>query len=115
MSFTDEDRRIIEARELLFKQQNKDAVVNYYVNRGMDPDEAREMVYSIYKENLWENRKLALGTMIGGGLGTGIFVSIYLSTGRLFYIWLPLCALALLVGVAKFLMASGYEMKTEDD
>jgi hypothetical protein len=115
MAFTDEDRRIIEVRELLYKQRNKDAVVNYYVNRGMDPDEAREMVFSIYKENLWENRKMALGTMIGGGIGTTIFVGIYLSSGRLFYIWLPLCAIAFLVGVAKFIMASGYEMNVEED
>lgn len=115
MSFTDQDRLVIEVRELLFKQRNKDAVVNYYVNRGMAPEEAHELVYSIYKENLWENRKTALGVMIGGGIGTAIFVGIFLGTGRLFYIWLPICAVAFLGGIAKFLMASGYEMEVEDD
>ena len=115
MSFTDEDRTVLQVRELLATQRNKNVVVNYYINQGMAPDEAREMVYSIYKENRWENRKTALGIMIGGGIGTAIFVAIWLGTGRLFYIWLPLCAIGFLSGLAKFLMASGYEVSADDD
>jgi len=115
MSFTDEDRLVLQVRELLAAQRNKDVVVNYYVNQGMDPAEAREMVYSIFKENRWENRKTALGILIGGGIGTTVFVGIFLSTGRLFYIWLPICAVAFLGGLAKFIMASGYEVEAEDD
>lgn len=114
MSSADETRFELEVRELLAKQRNKNTVVNFYVNRGMDPDEARDLVYSIYKENLSINRKSSLGWVIGGGLGTAVFVAIWLASGRLFYIWLPLCAIAFLIGLGRFIAASGYEVDEDD-
>lgn len=113
MSSGEQDRSVLEVRGLLANQRNKEIVVNYYINQGMDPDEAREMVLAIYKSNLSTNRKSALGVLIGGGIGTLVFVVIWIAAGRLYYIWLPLCALALAGGLAKFLMASGYEV-TDD-
>lgn len=113
MSYADETRLILEARNLLHKQRNKDAVVNYYVNRGMDPDEARAMVHSIFKENLTENRKSATGWLLGGGIGILVFGGIWVATGRLNFltlVGLPACGLGLIVGVGRFLVASGYEM-----
>jgi hypothetical protein len=104
----------MEARELLRQQRNKNVVINYYINRGVDPDEAREIVTAIYKDNLSTNRKSSLGILIGGGIGTAIFVGILLGTGRLFILWLPLCALAFLWGFVKFIMASGYEVDDDD-
>ena len=91
MSFAEQDRSILEVRELLSKQRNKEVVINYYINRGMDPDEAREMVTSIYKENLSVNRKSSLGVLIGGGIGTGIGLLILLGARRIsggLMIWL---------------------------
>ncbi len=114
MSYAEQDRSVLEVRDLLAKQRNKDVVINYYVNRGMDTDEAREMVISIYKENLSINRKSSLGILIGGGIGTAICGAILIGTGRLLYIWLPLCAIAFLWGFVKFTMASGYEVDDDD-
>ena len=117
MSFTDQDRSELEVRELLNKQRNKDAVINYYINRGVDSDEAREMVMSIYKDNLSTNRKSALGALIGGGIGTGIGLLILLGARRIstgLVIWLAICGLAFCGGLAKFLMASGYEIAEDD-
>jgi hypothetical protein len=109
-----EDRSVLEVRALLAQQGTKDVVINYYINRGMDPDEASEMVVSIYKENLSINRKSSLGVLIGGGIGTAILSAIWIGTGRLFILWLPICAIAFLWGFVKFIMASGYEVDDDD-
>ena len=114
MSFAEQDRSVLEVRALLAKQRNKEAVINYYINRGMDPDEAREMVVSIYKENLSINRKSSLGILIGGGIGTALLGGLWIGTGRLQILWLPLCAIAFLWGFVKFIMASGYEVDDDD-
>ena len=113
MSSADQDRSELEVRGLLANQRNKDIVINYYINQGMDPDEARAMVLAVYRSNLSMNRKSALGILIGGGIGAVVFAVIWLAAGRLYLIWLPLCALAFAGGLAKFLMASGYEV-TDD-
>lgn len=113
MSFAEQGRSELEVRGLLASQRNKDTVINYYVNQGMDPEEARELVLAVYKANLSMNRKSALGILIGGGIGTVVFVVIWLAVGKLYYIWLPLCVIAFAGGLAKFLMASGYEV-TDD-
>ncbi len=117
MSFAEQDRSVLEVRELLSKQRNKEVVINYFINRGTDPDEAREMVTSIYKENLSINRKSSLGVLIGGGIGTalGLFILVgarRISTGLM--IWLAICGFAFCGGLAKFLMASGYEVSDDD-
>lgn len=116
MSYADETRLLLEARSLLAKQRNKDAVVNYYTNRGMDPDEAREMIYSIYQENLSENRKSAMGWLLGGGGGMVLFILLLFVGG-----WVTLFSLVgifiglviLLIGVGRFCIAKGYEMDEE--
>lgn len=111
---SNDDRMVLEVRELLRKQRNKDVLVNYYVNRGMTHEDARDLVISVYKGNLSINRKSSLGIMIGGGIGTAIFLAIWLGAGRLFVIWLPLCGIAFLTGLVKFLTASGYEVDDDD-
>lgn len=117
MSFTDQDRSELEVRELLAKQRSKDTVINYYINRGMDPDEARAMVMDIYKGNLSVNRKSAMGILIGGGIGTGIGLLVLIGAHRIsgaLVIWLAISGLAFCGGLAKFLMASGYEVAEDD-
>jgi hypothetical protein len=117
MSFAEQDRSVLEVRELLAKQRNKEVVINYYINRGMEPDEAREMVTSIYKENLSVNRKSSLGVLIGGGIGTALGLLVLVGARRIstgLIIWLGICGFTFCGGLAKFLMASGYEVSDDD-
>jgi len=104
------DRNAALARELLAKHRNRKAAIITLTNQGMDGEEAAGLVQAIYKENLSSNRKSFFVTMIGGGMGTAIFLGIYFGTGRLFYIWLPLCGISFLYGLVRFLTASGYEV-----
>lgn len=116
MSYADEARLLLEARELLAKQRNLKTVVNFYVNRGMDPEQARDMVYGIYNENMRENRKFSFNWLVGGGVGLVVAIVLLLIGGLniLTIIALPICVIALIIGVGRFLVASGYEM-IEDD
>jgi len=43
-----------------------------------------------------------------------ILTAVWIFAGRLFYIWLPLSAIALLWGIVKFLTASAYEIEDDD-
>lgn len=116
MSQADETRLLLEARQLLSQQRNKDAVVKYYTNRGMDPDEAREMIYSIYQENLSENRKSALGWLLGGAGGIVLFVLLLFVGGwvTLFSLFgIGITFIIFLIGVGRYFIARGYEMDEE--
>jgi hypothetical protein len=117
MSYADETRLILEARNLLAKQRNKDAVVNYYTNRGMAPDQAREMIYSIYQENLSENRKAPFGWLLGGGACVVVFIFLLFVGGwvTLFsLLGIPVGLIIFIVGVGRFFIARGYEMDEAD-
>jgi hypothetical protein len=114
MSLTETDRLANEVRELLYKTRNKEQVTRVLQGRGMDPDEARQWVRAIHKDNLWTNRKTSLGAIIGAGLVVVILTAIWIFTGRLFVVWLPLSVIALLWGIVKFLTASGYEIEDDD-
>lgn len=117
MSYADETRLLLEARQLLAKQRNRDAVIQYYINRGIDADAAHEMINSIYHTNLRENRKSALGWLIGGGIGTALGLLIVLGAGRIkvfTVIVLVSSFISLLIGVARLIVANGYEMDEDD-
>jgi hypothetical protein len=113
MNFTDADRAVIEVREMLTKYRNKDAVTKTLHNRGMDAQEARDFVYSIHKANLSVNRKSSLATVVISGGIFAILVAIWVSTGRLFVVWLPISGIAMLWGLVKFFTASGYEVESD--
>lgn len=116
MSYADEARLLLEARELLAKQRNLKVVVTFYVNRGMSPEEARDMVYGIYNENLKENRKFSFNWLVGGGVGLVVAIALLIFGGWniLTILAVPVCVIALIIGVGRFLVASGFEM-IEDD
>ena len=115
MPITQMDRLVIEVRDLLAEMQNKDTVVRVLTRRGMAEDEARDLVYAIYKQTRWENRKMSLAGMFGSGLLVVILLVVWFATGRLFYVWLPLSALAFLWATVKFCTASGYDFEESDD
>lgn len=116
MSYADETRLRLEARELLARQRNLKTVVNFYVNRGMTPDQAQELVYAIYHENLRENRRFSFTWLVGGSSGLVVAIGLLVFGGwnLLTIVAVPLCAIALIIGAGRFLVASGYEM-IEDD
>jgi hypothetical protein len=121
MSF-EADRTVLEIRELLAKTRNRDAVVRLMSGRGMPPEEAHGLVYSIHKANLSANRKSSFWLMMSGG--TGIIISllaILMTSGQatsrsararaivILVIGIPAVG-SLLWGFASFVMASGYEV-----
>jgi hypothetical protein len=115
MPVTDMDRLVIEVRELLVTTKNKDQIVRVLENRGMDSVEARELVQGVYKQNLWENRKMSLLAAIGSGaIFVGLLI-VWFATDRLFYVWLPLSGIAMLWGIVKCSTASGYSIEESDD
>ncbi len=113
MSFADEARLVLEARQLLARQRNKEAVITYYVNRGMAPDAAQEMIHSIYRENLTENRKSAYGWLIGGIAGIVVSVGFFFVGGWLTLLSLiaaPAALIVVCIGVGRLCVTRGYEM-----
>ena len=114
MPITDADRLVVETRDLLAQHGDRKMVVRVLRTRGMDEAEAAEFVKRIYKQNLWENRKSALGIALAGGAGVLVFGAILIFAHRLFLLWLPLSALTCGWGIIKCLTCSGYEIENDD-
>ena len=53
--------------------------------------------------------------MAGSGVIVAILLGVWFTTGRLFYIWLPLSGITFLWATVKFCTASGYEIETDND
>ncbi|MSU58926.1 MAG: hypothetical protein EXS35_12300 [Pedosphaera sp.] len=115
MPLTELDRTVLEVRELLVTTQDRDKVVRVLKNRGMDEAEAAALVLAVYKQNRWENRKLSLFAAIGSGAIVAVLLVVWFTTGRLFYVWLPLAALACLWSTIKCCTATGYQLEEADD
>ena len=116
MSFSPMDRTVIEIRDFLAKTQDKDKVVRVMQTRGMPPDEARDLVYAIYKENLSSNRKTSLAGLIGCGFVTvlagGALIATHGLIGALGVVAL-IALLGFLWSLVKFLTAKGYEVEQD--
>ena len=101
--------------QLLASTKDKAAVVRVLQHRGVAPESAQELVQTVYKRNLWENRKTALGAAVVSGLIAVGLVVVWIATDRLFYVWLPIAALAAVWSTIKCLTASGYELEDSED
>jgi hypothetical protein len=113
MPFTEMDRTVIEIRELLAKTRNKDQVVRIMKTRGMDEQEAHDLVYSIYKEVLSVNRKSSLLAAIGCGAGFLVFGVASLATAFMVPVLVIITGivfLGFLWGAVKLCTANGYEL-----
>ena len=116
MAPANDDRAVLEIREMLAKLRNKDAVVRVLQNRGMPPDEARELVYDIHKAILTANRKSSLYAAIGSGCTCALLVLIVILSHRMsgaLVVFTLIAGGGFLWSGVKFLTASGYEV--EDD
>lgn len=115
MPITEMDRLVAEVRELLASTKDKNAVLKVLRHRGMPADQAEEIVRAVFKQNLWDNRKTSLGMAVVSGLIAAGLIVVWITTDRLFYIWLPISLLAMLWGIIKCLTATGYEIEEGDD
>lgn len=113
---TNEDRAIVEIREMLAKLRNKDAVARVLQNRGMNPEEARDLVVAIHKANLSANRKYSLYGAIGSGAVCALLTALMVFSRRVngaMVIFAVISGFGFLWSSVKFVTASGYEV--EDD
>ena len=115
MPLSESERTVIEIRDLLADTQDRDKVVRVLKHRGMDEAEARALVQAVYKQNRSANRQLSLVAMLGSGAVVLLLLGVLVSTGRLFYVWLPLSALTCLWATVKFCTATGYQIEEGDD
>lgn len=115
MPITEMDRTVMQIRELLVTTQDKNQVVRVLKARGMEESEAHDLVQAVYKQNRWENRRASLLGMLGSGAIVVILLVVWFATNRLFYVWLPLSALAFLWATVKFCTANGYQLEEDDE
>ncbi|TAL01258.1 MAG: hypothetical protein EPO07_08635 [Verrucomicrobia bacterium] len=115
MNFTDPTNTVATVRDLLAQKRDKKFAAGVLQKRGMDEEDARELVQQIFKENLSTNRRASLGFIFGGGLVTAIVLGVFFTSGRLYYVLLPFSGIAFVWGLIKFLTASGYEVEPDSD
>lgn len=113
MPMSDAERAYIDARSMLALEKNKERVARTLTTRGMKAHQASDLVDQVYRDNQSENRKGAMGKLVLSGLILAAFGGIYVATGRLFYIILPIAAFGFLWGIVSFLIASGYEISSD--
>ncbi len=114
MAMTDAERVYISTRELLGREKNKEKVVRILMSRGANAVSASEMVDTVFGDIQSHNRRASIGKIIMSGLGLLVFGGIFIFTGHLFFIILPLAGVGFLWGIITFLTASGYELVVED-
>lgn len=114
MAMSDAERAYIDARSMLATEKNKERVARTLTSRGMKAGQASDLVDQVFRDNQSENRKGALGKLVMSGLILAAFGGVYLTTGYLFYIILPIAAIGFLWGIISFLIASGYEITVDD-
>lgn len=115
MPLTESDRAVIEVRDLLADTEDKDKVARVLMHRGMEESEAHALVQAVFKQNRSANRQKSFIAMLGSGAVVVALVLVWIFTERLFYIWLPLSAVALLWATVKFCTATGYRIEDEDE
>lgn len=81
---------------------------------GLAEHAAQEITGIVHRDIKAHNRKMAFNKMIGSGILLAIFGAIYLVSGVLFYIILPLAAIGFVWGLAGLFITSGCTMEAED-
>jgi uncharacterized protein YoaH (UPF0181 family) len=114
MAMSNAERAYLDARSMLALEKNKDRVSRTLQSRGMKAGEAADLVDQVYRDNQATNRKSALGKILLSGLGLVVFGGVFLFTGRLFFIILPIVAIGFLWGIISFLTAPGYEIAVDN-
>lgn len=115
MVMSEEGRAYYKALGLLGQERNVDRVKRILVADGMKPMAADDLVDSVHADIRSHNRKKAVMKFVISGLLLLVFGGIYVFTGRLFFIMLPLAGIGAIWGFIKFVTASGYELDSADE
>jgi hypothetical protein len=115
MVMSAEERAYLQARNLLAEHKNKEKAARELSFKGMGKERAIALVDQVFADNLRENRKYAVPKMVGSGLMFLVLLGVFLSTGRLYLIWLPVCAVGFLWGLANIVLTDGFEIPTDLD
>jgi hypothetical protein len=110
---TSAERSRLAVADLLAQERSKEKAARILTSRGLSAAQAMELVDSVFCEIRGQNRKTALGKVILSFLGIVVFGGIFLATGRLFFIILPLAGIGLLWGGIQWLTASGFEVAVD--
>jgi hypothetical protein len=111
----DDEKMFFHVVERLRSLKNPDKVKEDLVAKGMHRVKADEVVDAVHKALKWEIRKGALVKMVGSGLVLGLFLLIFVFTGHLFFIIIPITAVGFLWGLGQFVFATGYEVPANND
>ena len=115
MVMTNEERAYLLARNTLAEYKNKDKAVKDLIGKGIKKEVAAKLVDDVFENNKTENRKYAIPKMVLSGIIFIILLAVFMTTGVLYFIWLPVCAFGFLWGLFNMFMANGYEISTDLD
>ena len=113
MAMSDADRVYLNAHNILSQEKSKDKAARVLKSRGMPEGQARELIDQIFKDNQAANRKTAYGKIGLSAASLVLFGGIFVFTGRLFYIILPLAAIGFLWGLITALTADGFDIAVD--
>ena len=111
MAMSDADRVYLNAHNILSQEKSKDKAARVLKSRGMPEPQARALIDEIFRDNQAANRKTAFVKIGLSALSLVVFGAIFVFTGRVFFIILPLAAIGFLWGLIKALTADGFDIE----
>ena len=98
------------AKMTLRTSRNKTAAVHAIITRDKLPEaEARTLVDDIYDQTVSSNKTNGFFYLLGGGALFALFYGVYLFTGRVYFILLPMFLASALKGGYDMFLADGFE------
>ncbi len=114
MAISNAERAFLDARNVLSQERSKEKTSRILQSRGLSANQASELVEAVFADNKRTNRKTAITKMLLSAGSLVLFGGIYLFTGRLFYIILPIAAFGFLWGLISAFTASGWDIQTSE-
>ncbi|MBA3938652.1 MAG: hypothetical protein H0X38_14460 [Planctomycetes bacterium] len=111
MAMTDAQRVYLNAHNILSQEKSKDKAAQVLKSRGMSEAQARALIDEVFRDNQAANRKTAFVKIGLSALSLVVFGAIFVFTGRVFFIILPLAAIGFLWGLIKALTADGFDIE----
>ena len=99
-----------KVQRTLKSTHNKNKARDRVLEEGISEIEASKIVDYVFNDNVNANRKLGIYYLIGAGAVTLLLLIIWSFTDRLYYIALPIAAIAAIMGFFQMLLPSGYSV-----